>query len=607
MNRYSRWKYILILVSILLGLLYSVPNLFGDVPAVQVSPAKAVVQITPELMKGIENKLKEKQIPYTGAVMDANSVKVRFTDTTLQLQARDALQEALGDNYTVALNLLPASPAWMRSIGALPMSLGLDLRGGVHFLMQVDMDQALDKQLDRRVGDVRAALREAKIPLAGVTREGKALVVRFKDGDTRAQGAEQLRKDMRDMTVTQLDETRLSLAPSPVALKTFQDQALQQNVLTLRNRVNELGVSEPLIQQQGNDRVVVELAGVQDTAKAKEIVGRTATLELRMVDEEHMDSASLANAAKGLVPPGDDYVVDNRTGEPLLIKKQVYLSGENISNASSGFDPRTNEPAVNISFDTRGAKIFANLTRDNVGKRLAILLIEKGKAEVASVAVIRSVIEGGQVQISGGRMDVKEASDTALLLRAGSLAAPMEIIEERTIGPSLGAENISKGVNSVLWGFVAITVFMVIYYRVIGLFSVIALGCNVLLLVALLSLMQATLTLPGIAAIALTVGMAIDANVLINERVREELRLGHTPHAAIHAGYDRAFATILDSNVTNFIAGIALISFGSGPVKGFAVVLCLGILTSMFSAILVSRALVNLTYGRQRRLTKIAI
>jgi len=606
MNRYSRWKYILILAVFVLGLLYSLPNLFGQVPAVQVSPAKAVVQITPALETGIENKLKEKQIPFNGISMDANSVKVRLADTTVQLQARDALAEALGENYTVALNLLPATPAWMGSIGAQPMSLGLDLRGGVHFLMQVDMDQALDKQLDRRVGDVRASLRDAKIPLAGVAREGKALVVRFKDGDTRAQGADQLRKDMRDMVATPLDETRLSLAPSPVALKNFQDQALQQNVLTLRNRVNELGVSEPLIQQQGSDRVVVELAGVQDTGKAKEIVGRTASLELRLVDEDHADVTSLTNAAKGLIPPGDDYVVDNRTGQPYLIKKQVFLTGENISNASQGFDSRSNEPSVNISFDTRGAKVFAALTRDNVGKRIALLLIEKGKAEVASVAVIRTAIEGGQTVISG-RMDVKEASDTALLLRAGSLAAPMEIIEERTIGPSLGAENISKGVNSVLWGFVAIAIFMAIYYRVIGVFSVIALGVNVLLLVAILSLLQATLTLPGIAAIALTVGMAIDANVLINERVREELRMGHTPHAAIHAGYDRAFATILDSNVTNFIAGIALIAFGSGPVKGFAVVLCLGILTSMFSAILVSRALVNLTYGRQRKLTKIAI
>jgi len=605
MNRYSRWKYILILASIVLGLLYSLPNWFGEVPAVQVAAAKSAVQISSGVMSEVEKTLKDKQIAYSGVTMDPNSVKVRFADTTAQLQARDALAEALGESFTVALNLLPASPAWMASVGALPMSLGLDLRGGVHFLMQVDMDQALDKQLDRRVGDVRSALRDAKIPLAGVNREGKALVVHFKDGDTRAQAAEQLRKDMRDMVITQLDETRLSLAPSPVAMKTFQDQALQQNVLTLRNRVNELGVSEPVIQQQGSDRVVVELAGVQDTAKAKEIVGRTASLEIRMVDEEHNDAASIVAAQKGLVPPGDE-LVPSRDGVPLMLKKQVLLTGENLSNASQGFDSRTGEASVNLSLDTRGAKIFANVTRENVGKRMAILLIEKGKAESVTAPVIRSVIEGGQVQITG-RFDVKEASNTALLLRSGSLAAPMEIIEERTIGPSLGADNISKGVSSVLWGFVAITIFMAIYYRVVGVFSVVALGVNVLLLVALLSLMQATLTLPGIAAIALTVGMAIDANVLINERIREELRAGHTPHAAIHAGYDRAFATILDSNVTNFIAGIALIAFGSGPVKGFAVVLCLGILTSMFSAILVSRALVNLTYGRQRKLTKIAI
>ena len=605
MNRYSRWKYILILASIVLGLLYSLPNWFGEVPAVQVAAAKSVVQISAGVMAEVEKTLKDKQIAYSGVTMDPNSVKVRFADTTTQLQARDALASALGENFTVALNLLPASPAWMASVGAQPMSLGLDLRGGVHFLMQVDMDQALDKQLDRRIGDVRANLRDAKIPLAGVSREGKALVVHFKDGDTRAQASEQLRKDMRDMVISQLDETRLSLAPSPVAMKTFQDQALQQNVLTLRNRVNELGVSEPVIQQQGTDRVVVELAGVQDTAKAKEIVGRTASLEIRMVDEEHNDGASLAAAQKGLVPPGDE-LVNTRTGIPTMLKKQVLLTGENLSNASQGFDSRTGEPSVNLSLDTRGAKIFANVTRENVGKRMAILLIEKGKAEIVTDPVIRTEIDGGQVIITGA-FTVKDASDTALLLRAGSLAAPMEIIEERTIGPSLGADNISKGVSSVLWGFVAITIFMAIYYRVIGLFSVVALGVNVLLLVALLSLMQATLTLPGIAAIALTVGMAIDANVLINERIREELRAGHTPHAAINAGYDRAFATILDSNVTNFIAGVALIAFGSGPVKGFAVVLCLGILTSMFSAILVSRALVNLTYGRQRKLTKIAI
>jgi preprotein translocase subunit SecD len=351
---------------------------------------------------------------------------------------------------------------------------------------------------------------------------------------------------------------------------------------------------------------VVELPGVQDTAKAKDILGRTASLEIRLVDEEHNDGPSLLAAQKGQVPPGDEYYVSNRDGQPLLIKKQIILTGENISNAAAGFDSRTNEPVVNISLDTRGSKIFANVTRENVGKRLAILLIEKGKGEVVTAPVIRTVIEGGQVQISGS-MTIKSANDIALLLRAGALAAPMEIIEERTIGPSLGADNIAKGVHSVLWGFVAIAVFMTLYYRVIGFFSTLALASNVLFLVSLLSLIQATLTLPGIAAIALTVGMAIDANVLINERIREELRAGHTPHAAIHAGYERAFATILDSNVTNFIAGVALIVFGSGPVKGFAVVLCLGILTSMFSAVLVSRALVNLTYGRQRRLIKIAI
>ena len=606
MNRYSRWKYVLILTALLLGLLYSLPNLFGEVPAVQISPASATAQVNGAVLDAVQQTLKQGSIPYLGAAMEANSIKVRLSDTETQLKARDALQSALGEGYSVALNLLPASPQWMAKIGALPMFLGLDLRGGVYFLMQVDMQSALNKQLDRRIGDVRQVLRDVKLPLAGVAHEGANLVVKFKDGDTRAQAAEELRKGLRDMTVTTLDETRLTLTPSPQALKSFQDQALQQNVLTLRNRVNELGVAEPVIQQQGTDRVVVELPGVQDTAKAKDILGRTASLEIRMVDEEHSDGPSLLAAQKGQVPPGDEYYTSNRDGQPLLIKKQIILTGENISNAAAGFDSRTNEPVVNISLDTRGSKIFANVTRENVGKRMAILLIEKGKGEVVTAPVIRTVIEGGQVQISGS-MTIKSANDIALLLRAGALAAPMEIIEERTIGPSLGADNIAKGVHSVLWGFVAIAVFMSIYYRVIGFFSTLALASNVLFLVSLLSLIQATLTLPGIAAIALTVGMAIDANVLINERIREELRAGHTPHAAIHAGYERAFATILDSNVTNFIAGVALIAFGSGPVKGFAVVLCLGILTSMFSAVLVSRALVNLTYGRQRRLIKIAI
>ncbi len=520
MNRYPRWKYVIILVALVLGLVYSLPNLFGEVPAVQISPANSVAQVNQALLQKVEDTLKQDQLAYQGIVSDVNGVKVRLPDTDTQLKAKDALQHALGDEYTVALNLLSASPQWLASIGALPMYLGLDLRGGVHFLMQVDMKAALNKQLDRQTSDVRNALREAKVPLAGVSREGQSLVVKFRDAELRAQGSEVLRKNMRDMTVAQIDDTRLSCTLTPEALTKFQQAALQQNILTLRNRVNELGVAEPIIQQQGSDRVVVQLPGVQDTAKAKDILGRTASLEIRMVDEEHMDAQSLQNAARGLVPPGDDFYIGGRNAEPLLVKKFVILTGENISNASAGFDGRTNEPAVHINLDTRGARIFSQVTRDNVGKRMAILLIEKGKGEVVTAPVIRQQIDGGQVQITG-RMSVKDANDVALLLRAGALAAPMEIIEERTIGPSLGAENIAKGVHSVLWGFIGIAVFMSIYYRVVGLFSTVALACNVLFLVALLSLMQATLTLPGIAAIALTVGMAIDANVLINERIRE--------------------------------------------------------------------------------------
>ncbi len=606
MNRYPRWKYITILVILLLGVLYSLPNLFGEVPAVQVSPTSSVAQVDQALMTRVQTVLNAASIPFNGMLADPTGVKVRLATTDVQLKAKDALQKALGQNYTVALNLLSATPQWLQSIGALPMYLGLDLRGGVDFLMQVDMTSALNKQFDRQINDIRHRLREEKVPLAGVSRDGNSLVAKFKDTATRDRGEEVLRHEMKEMTVAEQGDTRLSLTPTPVALKQFQEQAVQQNVLTLRNRVNELGVSEPIIQQQGPDRVVVQLPGVQDTAKAKDILGRTASLEIHMVDDEHTDGPTLAEAAKGLVPPGDDFYLSGRDNEPLLVKKLSVLTGEDIASASAGFDSRNNEPAVHITLDTRGARIFGQLTRDNVGRRMAIILVEKSKGEVITATVIREPITGGQVQISG-RMSVKDAQDVALLLRAGALAAPMEIIEERTIGPSLGAENIAKGVHSVLWGFVAITLFMIFYYRRMGLYSALALGVNVLMLVALLSLLQATLTLPGIAAIALTVGMAIDANVLINERIREELRVGHTAHAAIHAGYSRAFATILDSNVTNFIAGVALFSYGSGPVRGFAVVLCLGILTSMFSAVLVSRALVNLTYGRQRKLDHISI
>lgn len=605
MNRYPRWKYIVILAAVLLGIVYSLPNLFGEVPAVQVSPATSVAQVDQALMTRVQQTLTKAQISFDGVIFEPNGIKVRLHDTDTQLKAKDALQADLGDSYTVALNLLSATPEWLQSVGALPMYLGLDLRGGVHFLMQVDMKAALNKQLDRQTNDIRNKLRDEKIPLAGVNRDGSNLIVKFKDADTREKGSEVLRAAMRESTITSLDDTRLQLTPTPVALKSIQDQTIQQNMLTLRNRVNELGVAEPVIQQQGADRVVVQLPGVQDTAKAKDILGRTASLEIHMVDDEHMDGPTVSAAMQGLVPPGDDFYPTSRDGSPVLVKKLSLLTGEDIAGASAGYD-QSSQPAVHVNFDTRGARIFAQLTRENVGKRMAILLIEKGKGEVVTAPVIREPITGGQVQITG-RMTVKDANDVALLLRAGALAAPMEIIEERTIGPSLGAENISKGIHSVLWGFVAITIFMAIYYRRMGLYSAVALGVNLLMLVAVLSFIQATLTLPGIAAIALTVGMAIDANVLINERIREELRAGHTAHAALSAGYDRAFATITDSNVTNFIAGMALIAYGSGPVRGFAVVLCLGILTSMFSAVLVSRAMVNLTYGRQRKLTKISI
>ena len=605
MNRYSRWRYIVIAACVVLAVLYSLPNLFGEVPAVQVTPASSVNQVDAALMQSVEDALKAAKIDYQGATFDPTGVKVRLADTDTQLRARDAVQKALGDSAIVALNLLPATPVWLAGLGAAPMYLGLDLRGGVYFLMQVDMNAALNKQLDRQTGDVRNALREAKVPLAGVSREGDHLVIKFKDAATRDQGQAALAKVMNDMTIVGQGDTQLTASLNAVALKSFQGQALQQNILTLRNRVNELGVAEPVIQQQGADRVVVQLPGVQDTAKAKDILGRTASLEIRLVDEDHADPDSVAEALKGIVPPSDDLFTGGREGRPILVKKQIILTGEEISNASTGFD-QNGQPSVNVNLSTLGARIFSQVTRDNVGKRLAIILVEHNKGEVVTAPVIRSEIDGGRVQISGA-MTTKDASDVALLLRAGALAAPMEIVEERTIGPSLGADNIARGEHSVLYGFLAIAVFMVIYYNVMGGFSTIALAVNVLFLVALLSLLQATLTLPGIAAIALTVGMAIDANVLINERIREELRAGQTPHAAIHAGYQRAFATILDSNVTNFIAGVALFAYGTGPVRGFAVVLCIGIVTSIFSAVMVSRAMVNLSYGRRRRLARISI
>ena len=609
MNRYPLWKNLLVLATIVIGLLYTLPNFYGEVPAVQVSPLRSNLKVDAALMERIEGVLKKAELSAEGIELDATSVKARFESTDDQIRAKDAVQAALGEDYVVALNLLSRSPQWLTSIGALPMYLGLDLRGGVHFLMQVDMKSALTKQLEAYTNDIRSLLREQRIQYSGVSRDGQSLTVRFREAALRDRALVRIAKDMPALELKTADdagEFRISGVLRVEEQRRIQEAALQQNINTLRNRVNELGVAEPIIQQQGVDRVVVQLPGVQDTAKAKDILGRTATLEVRMVDDEKMlDLAALQQAKAGQAPFGTDLYYE-RSGEPVLVKKQVVLTGERINDAQPGFDGNTGEPAVHINLDGTGARIFQQVTRENVGKRMAILLFERGKGEVVTAPVIRSEIGGGRVQISG-RMTTQEARDVSLLLRAGALAAPMEIVEERTVGPSLGAENIRVGFQSMWIGFAAIAVFMILYYRIFGVISVIALSANLLFLIALLSMLQATLTLPGIAAIALTLGMAIDANVLINERVREELRNGNTPHAAIHAGYDKAWGTILDSNLTNLVVGVSLFAFGSGPVRGFAVVHCLGIMTSIFSAVMVSRCVVNLMYGNRRRLESISV
>lgn len=612
MNRYPAWVYAIVAIAITVGLLYTLPNFYGEVPAVQVSPLKATLKADTALLAKVETSLKEAGIPNTGMFLESNGVKTRFSDTDVQIKAKDVLQSKLGDAYIVALSLVSNSPNWLTSIRALPMYLGLDLRGGVHFLMQVDMKSALTRKAEGTASDIRTTLRDKRIPYGGVSRDGQVVQVRFRDAATRDKGIAEIQRlsgDFNFRTVDEATEFKVFVTLKPEAQKKTQEFALQQNITTLRNRVNELGVAEPIIQQQGLDRVVVQLPGVQDPTKAKEILGRTATLEVRMVDEENSSNpATLEAAVRGQVPFNSDLFFERseRGNSPLLVRKQVVLTGERINDAQPGFDGQTGEPAVHISLDGTGSRIFQQATRENVGKRMAILLFEKGKGEVVTAPVIRSEIGGGRVQISG-RMNTQEANDVALLLRAGALAAPMEIIEERTVGPSLGKENITKGFHSTWIGFAAIAFFMVAYYMLFGLISVTALATNLLLLVSLLSMLQATLTLPGIAAIALTLGMAIDANVLINERVREELRNGVSPQAAIHAGYERAWATILDSNITTLIAGVALFAFGSGPVRGFAVVHCLGILTSMFSAVVVSRAIVNLYYGRRRKIESVSI
>ncbi len=609
MNRYPVWKYVLIVIALVLGLVYALPNVFPEVPAVQVSTSKSGVKVDASTLQTVVDSLKAATIPFSSAALDANGVSVRFADTDQQGKAKDALQAKLnGDandpTWIVALGLQSSSPQWLASIGALPMYLGLDLRGGVHFLLQVDMQGALDKSSDRYAGEIRALMRGEKIQYGGVSREGANVVARFRDNAERVKARVAIEKNFPDLALREAgdgDDLRLYAALKQEALKRIQDGAVQQNIQILRNRVNELGVAEPIVQQQGADRIVVQLPGVQDTARAKDILGRTATLEIRMVND---DPGVLESALNGNVPYGSDLFKD-RNNVPSVVRRQAVLTGDRIQDAQPGFDSRNNQPIVSVTLDATGGRIIRDISRENLKKRMAILLVEKNKTELITAPTIQEEL-GSRFQISGN-MTTRETKDISLLMRAGSLAAPMTIVEERTVGPSLGAENIDKGFTSLWHGLVVLAIFICAYYMLMGVISTAALIINLLLLVALLSMIQATLTLPGIAAIALTLGMAIDANVLINERIREELRWGATPHAAITAGYERAWGTILDSNVTTMIAGIALLIFGSGPVRGFAVVHCLGILTSMFSAVFVSRGIVNLVYGRRRKLDSISI
>ena len=610
MNRYPLWKYLVIAVALLIGLVYALPNLFGESPAVQVSAARSTVRVDASTAAQVERALAAQNITAQTIVFEGTSVRARFETTDAQLQARDVIERALNTDpanpsHVVALSLLPRTPAWLAGLGGAPMYLGLDLRGGVHFMLQVDMNAALERRADVLAADVRTALREKNVRHGGVNRNGQRIEIRARDAQVLEAARAVLQEQFPDLAVVDAPtEGALQLAAvlRPEAARAVQDQALKQNVTTLHNRINELGVAEPVIQQQGADRIVVQLPGVQDTAKAKDILGRTATLEMRLVDESAEGRA--AADGSGPVPFGSDRF-PTRDGRGVIVKKQVLTTGENLTDAQAGFESERQEPSVTLVMDAKGGRIMRDVSRENLNKGMAIILFEKGRGEAISVATIRGEL-GNRFQISGA-MNINEANDLALLLRAGSLAAPMEIVEERTIGPSLGKENIERGFNSVLWGFLVIVVFISVYYMLFGVFSSIALAFNLVLLVAVLSMLQATLTLPGIAAMALALGMAIDSNVLINERIREELRRGSAPQTAINTGYDTAWGTILDSNITTLIAGVALLLFGSGPVRGFAVVHCIGILTSMFSSVFFSRGLVNFWYGRQRKLKSLAI
>ena len=610
MNRYPVWKYAVIVIALLIAALYTMPNFFGETPAVQVSSLKTAVTLDSATVARVEQVLKDAGLTATQVSLDGTSVRARFDSTDSQLKAKDAIEKTLvpdpnDPSYVVALSLLSRSPDWLTALGARPMYLGLDLRGGVHFMLQVDMAAALSKKAESFAGDLRLNLRDKNIRHGGISRNNQTIEIRVRDQQT-LDAARVLIQDqfaeLQTSTVPEGNEFKLIASIRPDAARRVQEQALKQNIVTLHNRINELGVAEPVIQQQGLDRIVVQLPGVQDTAKAKDILGRTATLEMRLVDESAEGRA--AESGSGPVPFGSERFLD-REGRTVIVKKQVILTGDSLTDAQPGFESQTQQPKVDLTVDAKGGRVMRDTSRENVKKRMALVLFEKGRGEVLTAPVIQSEL-GNRFQISGS-MNVAEANDLALLLRAGSLAAPMEIIEERTIGPSLGAENIAKGFSSVIWGFIVIVLFMGAYYMLFGLFSGVALAVNLLLLIAVLSMLQATLTLPGMAAMALALGMAIDSNVLINERVREELRGGASPQAAIQVGYDRAWATIFDSNITTLIAGLALLAFGSGPVRGFAVVHCIGILTSMFSAVFFSRGLVNAWYGQQKKLKSISI
>ena len=618
-NQFSRWKYILIITSVLLSFIYTLPNFYGEAPAVQIMTIKSGEKVDSSILKSVETALKDSNITINKLIIENIGIKVKLESPEDQLKAKKVIQDTIGDNYVVALNLLPNSPDWLSSIGALPLKLGLDLRGGVHFLMQLDMTKASDKSVTSLLIAAREELQKKKIPYYGSIKTDDGIEMKFRKEIDREMAKEvfeslgsgreiQARSITKKTAAFEFIETNsnnvfiLNVKPNAYSNEDTQTQAIKQNLDTLHNRINELGVAEPVIQQQGADRIVVQLPGVQDTAKAKEIIGRTAMLEMRMTEE---NQAAYDSAINGNVPPGLE-LFNDRDGIPVLVKKEVVFTGERITDAGPGVDSQTGRSVVSLTLDGQGASIFKKITRENIGKKIALILIDKKITEVITNPVIQGEIGGGRVQITGME-NAQEATDIALLLRAGSLATPMEIVEERTVGPSMGKENIANGIKSTIWGFMAIVIMIAAYYMGFGLVSVVSLSVNLVFLVALLSVIQATLTLPGIAAITLTIGMAIDANVLINERIRDEIRNGNTPQASINIGYEKAWGTILDSNITTMIAGIALFYFGSGPIKGFAVVHVLGILTSMYSSIWVSRAIINYIYGRRRHIHKLSI